>query len=135
MSFSHTPHVRTSLATIVALTLSLAGCAPDAIRAESRYDAFLDQVQKNCQGIRIGGRLIDQRLLEDPYFLDITSRFFNGRVAQPQFVDALTAYYNARDDSPGIRCLLQQMPGANSPPPTSMPPVSAKQEASAPQVA
>lgn len=109
-----------------ALPLLLAGCAGDAWRAESSYDAYLDRVQKNCRGIRIGGRLIDQPLLNDPYFLDITSRFFNGRVPEPEFVDALTAYYNARDDSPGIRCLLQQVPVPNSPPPMSMPPVIVK---------
>ena len=109
-----------------ALPLLLTGCAADAWRAESSYDAFLDRVQKNCDGIRIGGRLIDEPLLNDPYFLDITSRFFNGRVTQPEFVDALTSFYNAKDDSPGIRCLLQQMPAPNSPPPMSMPPVNVK---------
>ena len=108
------------------MPLLLAGCAADAWRAESGYDAYLDRVQKNCEGIRIGGRLIDEPLLNDPYFLDITSRFFNGRVGQPEFVDALTSFYNAKEDSPGIRCLLEQMPAPNSPPPMSMPPVLVK---------
>jgi hypothetical protein len=108
------------------MPLLLAGCAADAWRAESGYDAYLDRVQKNCEGIRIGGRLIDEPLLNDPYFLDITSRFFNGRVGQPEFVDALTSFYNAKEDSPGIRCLLEQMPAPNSPPPMSMPPVIVK---------
>ena len=108
------------------LPLLLAGCAADAWRAESGYDAYLDRVQKNCAGLRIGGRLIDEPLLNDPYFLDITSRFFNGRVGQPEFVDALTSFYNAKDDSPGIGCLLQQMPAPSSPPPLSLPPVSVK---------
>lgn len=108
------------------MPLLLAGCAADAWRAESGYDAYLDLVQKNCEGIRIGGRLVDEPLLNDPYFLDITSRFFNGRVGQPEFVDAPTSFYNAKEDSPGIRCLLEQMPAPNSPPPMSMPPIIVK---------
>ena len=106
-----------------ALTL-LVACAPDAIRPEAGYDAFLDRVQKNCQNLRIGGRLIDPPLLNDPYFLDITSRFFNGRVSQPEFVDALSTFYNAQNDAPGIRCLLQQMPAPKAPPPMGAQPVN-----------
>ena len=109
-----------------ALPLLFAGCAADAWRSESGYDAYLDRVQKNCEGIRIGGRLIDESLLNDPYFLDITSRFFNGRVSQPEFVDALTSFYNAKDDSPGIGCLLQQMPNPDAPPQLNTPPVIVK---------
>ena len=109
-----------------ALPFLLAACAGDAWRSESSYDTYLDRVQKSCQNLRIGGRMIDQRLLNDPYFLDITSRFFNGRVSQPEFVDALTTFYNAQDDSPGIRCLLQQMPTPNSPAPLGTPPVIVK---------
>ena len=108
----------------VALSLALAGCAPDTIRPERPYDAFLDRVRNNCGNLPLGALPIVTRLRQqDPYFLDLTSRFFNGLVSQQGFVDALESFYNAPPDSPGIRCILQQMPAPGSPPPLSVPPV------------
>ena len=108
----------------VVLSLALAGCAPDAIRPERPYAAFLDRVQNNCGNLRLGPEFINTLLRQqDPYFLDLTSRFFNGRVSEQNFVDGLESFYNAPPGSPGIRCILQQMPAPGSPPPLSVPPV------------
>jgi hypothetical protein len=108
----------------VALSLAVAGCAPDAIRPERPYDALLDRVQKNCGNLRLGPEFITTLLRQqDPYFLDLTSRFFNGLVSQQGFVDALESFYNTSADSPSIRCILEQMPAPGSPPPLSVPPV------------
>ena len=108
----------------IALALGVAGCAPDAILPERPYDAFLDRVQINCGNLRLGPAFINTLLRQqDPYFLDLTSRFFNGRVSEQNFVDALESFYNAPPNSPGIRCILQQMPAPGSPPPLSVPPV------------
>ena len=116
---------RNSAATMaVALSLVLAGCAPDAILPERPYDAFLDRVQNKCGNLPLGPLPIFTRLnQQDPYFLDLTSRFFNGLVSQQNFVNALESFYNAPPDSPGVRCILQQMPAPGSPPPLSVPPV------------
>ena len=108
----------------IALSLGVAGCAPDAIRPERPYDAFLDRVQVNCGNLLLGPAFINTLLRQqDPYFLDLTSRFFNGRVSEQNFVDALESFYNAPPGSPSIRCILEQMPAPGSPPPLSVPPV------------
>ena len=116
---------RRSLTAIsIALSLGVAGCAPDAILPERPYDAFLDRVQRNCGNLRLGPEFINTLLRQqDPYFLDLTSRLFYGRVSEQNFVDALESFYNAPPGSPSIRCILQQMPAPGSPPPLSVPPV------------
>ncbi|MBL0353854.1 MAG: hypothetical protein WAS49_05455 [Candidatus Dechloromonas phosphoritropha] len=108
----------------IALSLGVAGCAPDAIRPERPYDAFLNRVQNNCGELPLGLDVIDTRVRQqDPYFLDLTSRYFNGLVSRQNFVEGLESFYNAPPDSPSIRCILQQMPAPGSPPPLSVPPI------------
>ncbi len=114
----------------LALSLSVAACAPDAWRPDSPYEAFLNQVQNKCWNLDLGGREINSLLSEqsnattDAAFLDLTSRYFNGRISRENYVQALSTYYNTRPDSPGIRCILQQMPPPTSPPSLSVPPVT-----------
>jgi hypothetical protein len=57
----------------------LAGCAPDAWRPDSPYDAFLDQIQRKCGDERIGSKSISGDFLQegDAYFLDVTSRYYH----------------------------------------------------------
>lgn len=112
------------IAISIALSVAVAGCAPDAVRPERPYDAFLDRVQNHCGNLRLGPAFITTLLRQqDPYFLDLTSRFFNGLVSEQNFVEALESFYNAPPGSPSIRCILQQMPAPGSPPPLSAPPV------------
>ena len=114
---------RRLIAISVAVSLGVAGCAPDAILPERPYDAFLDRVQNHCGNLRLGPAFIDTLLRQqDAYFLDLTSRYFNGKVSRQNFVDALESFYNAPADSPSIRCILQQMPAPGAPPPLSAPP-------------
>lgn len=104
--------------TLLAASLSLAvsACAPDAWRPDSPYEAFLDQVQQKCWNLDIGGQEINGLLSgsgansSGDYFIDLTSRMFNGRISVDNYVDTLTAFYNTKPDSPGIRCVLAQMP-------------------------
>ena len=121
----HIPRVFLALA----LSLPIAACAPDAWRPDSPYEAFLNQVQNKCWNLDLGGREINS-LLNDSgdaatgaYFLDLTSRFFNGRISRENYVDTLSTNYNTFPDSPGVRCILQQMPPAASPSPSNVPPV------------
>ena len=106
--------LRVSLA--LALSLPILACAPDAWRSDSPYDAFLNQVQNKCWNLSIGNREVNDLLngggdaSTSAYFLDLTSRFFNGRISRENYVDALTGSYDAKPDSPGIRCILDQMP-------------------------
>lgn len=106
--------LRVSLA--LALSLPILACAPDAWRSDSPYDTFLNQVQNKCWSLRIGNREVNDLLngrgdiSSSTYFLDLTSRFFNGRISRENYVEALAASYDAKPDSPGIRCILDQMP-------------------------
>ncbi len=102
------------LAALVPLALCSA-CAPDAWRPENPYDAFIDQVQKKCFDQPIGRKTIGPDLLPysgtpDSAFLDETSRFYNGKVRQDAYVDWLVGFYGARPDSPGIACIIAQLP-------------------------
>lgn len=96
----------TPLAVLMACFLT--ACAPDAWRPDHRYDAFLDQVQRQCGEQLIGSRRIGGDLLQnaDAYFLDVTSRYFHGEISEKSYVDALAGSFNASPDSPGIRCIL-----------------------------
>ena len=113
----------------LALALPLAACAPDAWRPDSPYEAFLNQVQNKCWNLDLGGQEINSLLSgggassSGDYFIDLTSRMFNGQISVANYVDTLSAFYNTKPDSPGIRCILQQMPPAAPPPPTTVPPV------------
>lgn len=106
--------LRASLA--LATSLLIVACAPDAWRSDSPYDAFLNQVQNKCWNLNIGNREVNDLLngggdaSTSAYFLDLTSRFFNGQISRDNYVDALTGSYDAKPDSPGIRCILDQMP-------------------------
>ena len=103
------------------------GMAPDAFRSDPSYEAYLGRVQKNCGDLNIGPyNIYDHLMLSDPAFLDMTSRFFNGIISQQSYVDALSGSYDARSDSAGIRCVLQQMPPKSSESPSPAPPIIGK---------
>jgi hypothetical protein len=99
---------------IALLALTLAACAPDAWRSDSRYDAFLDQIRIKCWDTRLGSttipELMPDAMTTDAYFMDVTSRFYNGQISQENYIGALEGSYAARPDSTGIQCILTQMP-------------------------
>lgn len=92
----------------VLLPVVLGACAPDAWRPDSRYEAYLDQMQNKCGELRLGGRSIGDDLLQesDAYFLDVTSRYYHDEISEKSFVGALSGTYDAAPDSPGILCIL-----------------------------
>lgn len=137
------PRIKT--VTLAAIAIALAGCgsdpqlsdavgefrtiqtevgiAPDTIRYEASYEAFLGRLEKNCNQTPVGQFSIRYALLQQPPFLDLTSRFFNGIISEQSYVDTLTGWYFTTSDSPGIRCILGQMPARGSQPPSVLPPV------------
>jgi hypothetical protein len=101
----------------LALTLPVAACAPDAWRPDSPYEAFLSQVQNKCWNLDLGTHEIngllngsDDATSASTYFLDLTSRFFNGRITEDNYVGALSTFFNTKPYSPAINCILAQMP-------------------------
>lgn len=106
------------LSKLLLTALLLTGCATDAWRPERSFDVFLEQVRVKCWGLRLGAvsinRLMPNATTTDPYFLDITSRYYHGKISEQSYVTALQGSYAAPADSPGIRCILEQMPKRNA---------------------
>lgn len=107
------------LATLLAVVVS--ACAADAWRPDPRYEAFLDQVQNTCGTERIGSRSIGSDLIQDAYFLDVTSRFYNGEVTRNDYANSLAGSFGGAADAAGILCILAQVPNQASSPPPRMP--------------
>jgi hypothetical protein len=114
MLSSDKPGRRQRCISIALLALTLAACAPDAWRSDPRYDAFLDQIRIKCRDTRLGSttipELMPDAMTTDPYFMDVTSRFYNGQISKENYIGALEGSYAARPDSNGIQCILAQMP-------------------------
>jgi hypothetical protein len=114
MLSSHNTGRQQRYLSIALLALTLAACAPDAWRPDSPYDAFLDQIRIKCWDTRLGSttipELMPDALTTDAYFMDVTSRFYNGQISQENYIGALEGSYAARPDSNGIQCILAQMP-------------------------
>ncbi|MEF8755033.1 MAG: hypothetical protein V5B60_14075 [Accumulibacter sp.] len=110
---------RRSLALL--LVAAATACAPDAWRPDSRFDAFLDQVQDRCGNLDVGGRRIGANLIQGPdsYFLDLTSRYFHREISRENYADALAGTFSSDPGSAGIRCILA-VPRSSDPMP--MPP-------------
>jgi hypothetical protein len=100
--------------------LLVGGCAPDAFLPDAPYEDFLNRVQSKCLYQRIGDVEITSDFLQTPYFLDLTSRFYNGEIPRAAFVENLQGAYAAEPGSPGVNCLLAQMPSQDGPVPPAM---------------
>lgn len=102
------------------LPLALAACAPDAWRPDRPFDAVLDQVDAKCGQMRLGSLRVSELIANETgnegYFIDLSSRFFHGKIDRASYVSALEGSYMARSGSPAIACILEQMPG-DAPPP------------------
>ncbi|MBE2258896.1 MAG: hypothetical protein IAE88_08555 [Rhodobacteraceae bacterium] len=110
------------LASTLFAALLAGACAPDAFRPDPPYEAYLNQVQNQCAYKRIGRMEINSDFLQDSYFLDITSRFFNLESSQAEYLASLEGAYGATPDSPGVRCMLRLLPPRALPPPAVPPP-------------
>ena len=71
------------------VALVVGGCAPDAFLPDAPYEGFLNRIQSKCLYQRIGRVEITSDFLQTPYFLDLTSRFYNGEIPQAAFVENL----------------------------------------------
>ncbi len=109
-----------TLAGALLAALVVGGCAPDAFLPDAPYEDFLNRVQSKCLYQRIGNVEITSDFLQTPYFLDVTSRFYNGEIPRAAYVADLQGAYSAQPDSPGVRCLLAQMPSPSEAQPPAM---------------
>lgn len=93
----------------------LAACAADAWQSEKPFDQFLSQVQNECQYKKIGRLEINSDTFADMYFLDLTSRVYNGQITRNNYEFALSGTYDAGPNDPGLVCLLNLIPKPRTP--------------------
>lgn len=107
--------LRAAVAAAAAAAALLAACAPDALRRDPEFEAWLRGVRNECHGARIGltsvGRLLDSAASTDGNnFLNLTSRLYAGRITEAQWRSGVTAFSSGRGDDPGLACVLERMP-------------------------
>jgi hypothetical protein len=105
---------RTVAAAITCAFLTV-GCAPDSVRNSSPFNAWITQLQQQCQyqaiGVaNVGALLGADSAFPNDQFLDVTSRLYFGRISQAQWVETTTASLNGRPTDPGIKCVLDRLP-------------------------
>lgn len=127
MTTRRSPLRAATLAAFSTALALLAGCAPDAwtnVRATG-FNAYLDAVQAECQPLWIGNMYlprIDPSAVpgqESRYteFLDISSRFYSGRMSPADFRSAVQSLGGASGDprtDRSIDCMIAKRP-ANRP--------------------
>ncbi len=109
---------RIGLTAIVAAIVAagvLAGCAPDAWNAQSSFDQYLDTVAKKCNPLRLGHYPIGDLIYTPaPYFLDMASRLYYGKISQARFRDAMVSFSdNSAATHRGVDCIIAQLPSAS----------------------
>jgi hypothetical protein len=96
------------------IPLALGACAPDAWNASDPFSDFLDQVRNKCWNEQIGRRGIPQLMPTpnqvEPSFMDMTSRLYFGKITEQEYRSSLEGFLGAKPDSPGINCIIQQLP-------------------------
>jgi hypothetical protein len=95
--------------------IALAGCAPDAVKPSSPFDAFLAQIRNDCYTQRIGG--VNVGALLEPtgsnqavYFVDQTSRLYFGKISREAWTTGVTGFLVGRATDPGVKCVLDRLP-------------------------
>ncbi len=102
---------------LVAATLvaALTACAPDALRRNPEFEAWLGGVREACHGARIGkytvgGLLQSTGSREGGHFLNQTSRLYAGRIDPDEWTRNVTAFILGRPGDPGVQCVLERLP-------------------------
>ena len=111
---------------VLASTL-LSGCAPDAWKPDRAFDARLAELGEACEGKTIGYERVENlargRTKAAIFFVDQTSRLYEGRITPDGWTTGVTAFMNGWRDDPGVRCVLDQYARDRlSAPPSSSPP-------------
>jgi hypothetical protein len=95
---------------IVALALTLGGCAPDAWNANSASGAFLDHISRTCPQ-NIGNTDIETRVDNDAYFIDEVTNLYFGQISRAQFASDISVFYPGENQA-AIDCILAKLPSA-----------------------
>jgi hypothetical protein len=92
-----------------ALLVAAAGCAPDAVRRDDAFDAWVTRVGKACYPKRIGHAMVDERLGKDGMFLDLTSRVYHKQISWQQYASSVDTRAPG-DNEAALRCIRENLP-------------------------
>jgi len=101
-----------NLALAALLPLALAACAPDAWKANPNYDAFVNQILRNCGNKNMGEFTVSGLMDQDGptynvYFVDLTSRWGQNRITTADYVQGVMSVGGGRE-SAGLKCIVAQ---------------------------
>jgi hypothetical protein len=96
------------------LPLALSACAPDAWKANPNYDAFVNQILRNCGNQRMGEFTVSSLMNQDDssynvYFVDLTSRWGQNRISTQDYIQGVMSV-GGGSQSAGLKCIVAQKP-------------------------
>lgn len=100
------------LAAAAVLPLALSACAPDAWKANPNYDAFVNQILRNCGNKSMGEFNVSNLMNQDDpgysvYFYDLTSRWGQNRISTQDYIQGVMSVGGGRE-SDGLKCIVAQ---------------------------
>ncbi len=100
------------LAAAAVLPLALSACAPDAWKANPNYDAFVNQILRNCGNKSMGEFTVSNLMNQDDpgysvYFYDLTSRWGQNRISTQDYIQGVMSVGGGRE-SDGLKCIVAQ---------------------------
>jgi hypothetical protein len=105
-------HRLSRLAAALLLPIVLSACAPDAWKANPNYDAFVNQIMRNCGNKNMGELTVAGLLDQDSntysvYFADLTSRWGQNRISTQDYIQGVMSVGGGRE-SDGLKCIVAQ---------------------------
>jgi hypothetical protein len=100
------------LAAALLLPIVLSACAPDAWKNNPNYDAFVNQILRNCGNKSIGEFTVSNMMNQDDpgysvYFYDLTSRWGQNRISTQDYIQGVMSVGGGRE-SDGLKCIVAQ---------------------------
>ena len=115
----------------LALTLLVAAsaCAPDSVTnvQATGYNAYLNTIAANCNPLMLGEANVSEWIQQGgannnnySYFLDMTSRLYNGNISPAAYRDGITGFLgpSTRNEA-SFACIFRNLPARqqlNAPP-------------------
>ena len=94
------------------LPLALGACAPDAWKANPNYDAFVNQILRNCGNLRLGEPTVSDLMNQDnatfsAYFYDLTARWGQNKISTADYVQGVMSV-GGGSESAALKCIVAQ---------------------------
>ena len=102
---------------VATAALAVGGCgqdllAPDDLGGGSRFEAFLDRIDKHCGRHHLGIQTVSYLLnfsQDDAYFIDVTSKLYSETIDRATYTDDINGNYPAGANQPAIDCIFTQL--------------------------